>query len=295
MTDPKILSGMKLLFPVRDRCRKPVAGQGKEQRISITYMGKGIECDVEAPTQDKGRNLPEDFSIKNDPEKNEKCTPDDKGMDGPGNDRIPDNVPERVVHPFQKASIGKHSRDKHNHIYQVGEKAPHTHFPGPGFSIKEGIVPEKVFVRAHGVCPFILNAGIGKKLCHQPLDRYERIDLMAVHYHGHIGQEHGLFGVKFFIGYDPSPIFKRHFRGIDRGDPKPPSSLLGLRKRWMGKMDLRFPIDISLFHEGDSGCTLQARYGHGVFKKLDIPLLCQIRLGVERIVIRRNREPDDTV
>lgn len=141
---------MELFFPVRDGCGKPIVGQGKEQRISITYMGKNVEYDVKAPTQQKRRNLPEGFSLKNDQNKNKKCTPDSKGMDGLGNERIPDNVPERVVHPFQKAPIGKHPWDKPDHINQVGEKAPHAHFPGPGFSINEGKIPEKVLVRAHG-------------------------------------------------------------------------------------------------------------------------------------------------
>ena len=153
MTNPKILSGIKLLFPVRDECGQAVVRQGKEERISITYMGKGVKGDVEPPTQEKGRNVPEGFFLKKDEEKNDKCTPDGEGMDGPGNEGIPDSVPERVVHPFHKATIGKHSRDKRNHVNQVGEDASHPYFPGPGFSIKEGKIPEKVFVGVHGVCP----------------------------------------------------------------------------------------------------------------------------------------------
>ena len=66
MTDPKILFGIELLFPVRERGRKPVTGQGKEERISITHMRKGIECNVEAPTKEKGINLPEDAFPKDD-------------------------------------------------------------------------------------------------------------------------------------------------------------------------------------------------------------------------------------
>jgi len=49
---------MELLFPVRDECGEAVVGQGKEQRISITYMGKGVKADVGAPTQEEGRNVP---------------------------------------------------------------------------------------------------------------------------------------------------------------------------------------------------------------------------------------------
>ncbi len=154
MADPKILSGMELPFPVRDECGKAVVEQGKEERISVTYMGQGIEGDVEAPTQEKGSNVPEGMSVKKNEGKNNNCTPDRKGMDGPGNEGIPDNVPERVVHPFGKAPIGKESRDKRDHIDKVGEDTPHPHFPGPGFSIKEGHVPEKVLVRVHGMYLF---------------------------------------------------------------------------------------------------------------------------------------------
>jgi hypothetical protein len=154
MADPKILSGIKLPFPVRDECGEAVVEQGKEERISVTYVGQGVEAYVEAPTQEKGRNVPEGFSLKKDEEKNDKCTPDGKGMDGPGNEGIPDSVPERVVHPFQEAPIGKDPRDKRDHIDKVGENAPYAHFPGPRFSEKEGEVPEKVFVRVHGMCLF---------------------------------------------------------------------------------------------------------------------------------------------
>jgi len=152
VTDPKILSGMELPFPVGERGGKPVVGQGKEERISVTDMGKGIECDMETPTQEKGGDLSEDFFLPHDQKRNGKCTPDHKGMDGPGNERIPKHVPERIVHPFQKTPIGKNPRDKRNHINQIGEKTSHTYFPCPRFSIKEGKVPEKMFVRAHGIC-----------------------------------------------------------------------------------------------------------------------------------------------
>jgi hypothetical protein len=100
MTDPKILSSMELPFPVRDECGEAVVEQGKEERISVTYVGQGIEAYVEAPTQEKGRNVPESFSFKNDQEQNDNCTPHEKGMHGPSNEGIPDSVPERVVHPL---------------------------------------------------------------------------------------------------------------------------------------------------------------------------------------------------
>lgn len=93
MTDPKILSSIKLLFPVRDECGEAVVGQGEKQRISITYMGKNVEDDVEAPTQEKGKNVPEGFFLKDDQEQSDDCTPDDKGVDGPGDEGIPDRVP----------------------------------------------------------------------------------------------------------------------------------------------------------------------------------------------------------
>jgi hypothetical protein len=41
--------------------------------------------------------------------------------------------------------------EKRDHINQVGKNAPHSYFPGPGFSIKEGEIPEKVFIRVHGM------------------------------------------------------------------------------------------------------------------------------------------------
>ena len=66
--------------------------------------------------------------------------------------RIPDHIPERIVHPIRKALIGKNSWDKHNRINKVGEEASHTHFPCLGFAIEECKVPEKMFVRAHGIC-----------------------------------------------------------------------------------------------------------------------------------------------
>jgi hypothetical protein len=74
-------------------------------------------------------------------------------MDGSGNEGIPDSVPEGIVHPFQIAPIREDPREKRDHINQVGENAPHSYFPGPGLSIKEGEIPEKVFVRVHGMKP----------------------------------------------------------------------------------------------------------------------------------------------
>jgi hypothetical protein len=58
------------------------------------------------------------------------------------------------VHPFQETPIGKDPWDKRDHIDKVGGDASYTHFPGPGFSEKEGEVPEKVFVRVHGMYLF---------------------------------------------------------------------------------------------------------------------------------------------
>jgi hypothetical protein len=81
MADPKILSGMELHFPIGDECGEPVVEQGKKERISVTYVGQGVEGNVEAPTQEKGRNVPEGFSFKNDQEQNDTCTPDGEGMD----------------------------------------------------------------------------------------------------------------------------------------------------------------------------------------------------------------------
>ncbi len=142
---------MELPFPIGDECGEAVVEQGKEERISVTYVGQGVEGDVETPAQKKRRNATEDFFPKDGEGKNEDCTPDGKGMDGPSNRGIPDRVPEGVVHPFQEAPIGKDPWEKRDHIDKVGENAPYTHFPGPGFSEKEGEVPEKVFVRVHGM------------------------------------------------------------------------------------------------------------------------------------------------
>jgi hypothetical protein len=116
-------------------------------------MGKGIERDVETPAQQEREDVPEGFSLNNDEEENEKYAPDAKGMNGFGNKGIPDGVPERVMHPFHKAPIGKRSRYEPHHVNHVGEDAPQCHFPCPGFSIEEGKAPEEVLIRSHRICP----------------------------------------------------------------------------------------------------------------------------------------------
>jgi len=107
---------MELPFPVRDECGESAVEQGKEERISVTYVGQGVEAYVEAPTEEKGSDLPEGLSFKKNEGENNNCTPDRKGMDGSGNEGIPDSVPERVMHPIQKAPVGKDFWDKRNHI-----------------------------------------------------------------------------------------------------------------------------------------------------------------------------------
>jgi hypothetical protein len=90
MADPKILSGMEFPFPVGDGCGEPVVGEGKEQRISIAHVGKGVEGNVESPTQEKGKDVPKGCFLENDEAEDEKHTPDGKGMGGPSNGGIPD-------------------------------------------------------------------------------------------------------------------------------------------------------------------------------------------------------------
>ena len=64
---------------------------------------------------------------------------------------IPHFVPERIDHPFLKTLIWKQFREKCDHVDQVRENTSQSHFPGPGFSVKDGVVPEKMLIGTQGI------------------------------------------------------------------------------------------------------------------------------------------------
>lgn len=94
-------------------------------------MGKGIEEDVEPPTDKKRENVSEEFPIDYDQHEQKAAAPDDKGMKRTGKMGIPEVIPDGVMHPFYKAMIKENPRDKGDHVNQIRQKAPYTNFPSP--------------------------------------------------------------------------------------------------------------------------------------------------------------------
>lgn len=112
-------------------------------------MSQGISKYVHPPTKTKRSNsLKMLFFNKNKKYKNDRPTYH-KRMHRFGKRRIPDGVPERIMHPFLKTLIRKDFGKKCNHINQIGQCASHTDFPGPGFSIKKRVIPKKMFIDNH--------------------------------------------------------------------------------------------------------------------------------------------------